>query len=190
MERKNFIRIAGISGLAAVCSKPLNLFGMTNEKEDITIRIHHFYDIIRDFATQEKIEANLNYKHSYHTVGERIRVSPDMKMKIVVGIDSVCDGCIHLVNGACDDTLKKPGFPLKNDYNNYLDKRILKATRLKEGMIVTPKDLCIAAEKYLDKMFSIYEINDKADTEKRKAEVIQGLQYYSKKNGFELKFLS
>ena len=160
-------------------------------KEQMTIRIHHFFDIIRDIRTGEKMMADTNYRHSYHSVANILRDSPDTKMKIVVGLDSVCDGCIHNIDGICDDPLTiKNGFSMKHAYNNWLDKRILEKFNFSEGKIVTPKKLCKSANIYIDNIYKIYEKDTKEEIDVRKTEFIDGLTFYSSHNGFKLKYLS
>jgi len=160
-------------------------------KEKMTIRIHHFFDIIRDLRTAEKMMADTNYGHSFHSVANILRDSPDTKMKIVVGLDSVCDSCIHNIDGICDDPLTiKQGFTMKHDYNNWLDKRILEKLNLSEGKIVTPKRICKSASIYIDNIYQIYEKDTKEYIDVRKKEFIIGLKFYSSHNNFKLKYLS
>jgi hypothetical protein len=190
MERRHFIR-----GMGVFCLLPsLNFFEknemMLIRNDDLHIRVHHFYDIIRDFGINPVIEADLTYKHSYHKVADLIRLSPDLNMKIVVGIDAVCEGCIHLKNNTCDDPLTViPGFTFKNEYNNYLDNLILNVIETYENDNVTPKELCILAKKYIADMYTIYELASTSEIDKRKKEFIAGLKYYSHINNFNLDFL-
>lgn len=162
-----------------------------NAKSEMTIRIHHFFDIIRDLRTGETLSADTHYKHSYHSVANILRDSPGTKMKITAGIDSVCDGCIHNKYGKCDDPLnRKTGFTMKHDYNNYLDKRILSTLNWSEGDIVTPRKICKSADKYIDNIYRIYEIDNPEDIGSRKMRFIEGLKFYCSHNNFKLKFLS
>lgn len=162
-----------------------------NEKNMMKMRIHHFFDIIRDLRTGEKIMPDTNYRHSFYTVANILRDSPDMRMKITIGIDSVCDGCIHNAEGKCDDPLTiKRGFTMKHDYNNWLDKRILEKYNWSEGQIVTSAKICKFADKYIDSIYDIYELDSREYIEIRKKEFIQGLKFYSTNNNFRLKYLS
>jgi hypothetical protein len=191
MERRNFIKMTGLVAAGSVLSKEINAMVTTNEKVVMTMRIHHFFDIIRDLRTGEKITADTNYKHSYHSVANTLRDNPSVKMKIIVGLDSVCDGCIHNEDGKCDDPLTiKKGFTMKHDYNNYLDKRILEKLNWSEGDIVTPKKICKSADKYINAIYQIYEIDLKEEIDARKKEFIEGLQFYSDHNNLKLKYLS
>lgn len=175
----------------SILSKEINAMAPKNEKVAIKIRIHHFFDIIRDLRTGEKIAADTNFKHSYHSVANILRDSPDIIMKIVVGIDSVCEGCIHNKDGKCDDPLTiKKGFTMKHDYNNYLDKRILEKLNWSEGDIVNSGKICKSANLYIDNIYQIYEISPKEEIDARKKEFVEGLKFYSTHNNFKLKYLS
>jgi len=191
MQRRIFLSITGI--LAAVSVFPKKIFAVANNPGEVqlTTRIHHFFDIIRDLRTGNSIEADSFYKHSYHTVANTLRDAPDTKMKIVVGVDSVCDGCIHNKDGKCDDPLTiKKGFTMKNDYNNYLDRRILEKLAMSEGDVVTPRKICESAFIYIDNIYQIYEIDPKEEIDTRKKEFIEGLEFYSSHNEFTLEYLS
>jgi len=191
MRRRIFLKMAGLLAAGSVFSKEINAMVSKNEKVEMTMRIHHFFDIIRDLRTGEKMVADTNYKHSYHSVANTLMDSSDIKMKIIVGLDSVCDGCIHNKEGKCDDPLTiKKGFTMKHDYNNYLDKRILEKLNWSEGDIVTPKKICKSAGKYINSIYQIYEIDPKEEIDARKKEFIEGLRYYSSHNNFKLKYLS
>lgn len=149
---------------------------------DITIRIHHFFDIIRDFGISPDIPANTGYQHSYHTVACLIRENPGVRMKIVLGTDSVCQGCIRNIKGWCDDPLtRKKGFTMKNDYNDYLDVKILETCHLSIGQIVTPREICQASDRYIREIGSIYQIDSEEYIRNRRDNFIAGLQYYTER---------
>jgi len=191
MKRRVFVKLTGI--LAAGFVFPNKIYAMIHHPGEIklTMRIHHFFDIIRDLRTGEKLEADILYKHSYHIVANSLRDSPETKMKIVIDLDSVCEGCIHNKDGKCDDPLTiKKGFAMKNDYNNYLDKRILEKIGISEGDIVTPREICKSADNYIENMNQIYTLDSKEEISQRKMEFIEGLKFYSNHNDFTLRYLS
>lgn len=147
---------------------------------DITIRIHHFFDIIRDFGISPYIPANTGYQHSYHTVACLIRENPGIRMKIVLGTDSVCQGCIQNINGWCADPLtRKKGYTMKNDYNDYLDKRIMETCHVSAGQIMTPEEICQISDQYFSNLEYIYQIDSEEYIRNRRNNFIAGLQYYT-----------
>lgn len=146
------------------------------------LRVHHFFDILRDFGSGKIFEPH-HYGHSYHIIADTIWKNPNVKIKIVLENDNICDGCIHMVRKNCFDTIShRRDFISKEEFNNYLDRRILSVCNLKEGRILTAAEVCMKAEFYLDSIEWIYIGNDKKHTEKRKIHVIQGLINYREKH--------
>lgn len=151
-----------------------------------SIRIHHFFDILRDFGIGNEISADSRFNNSYHSVAARIRENPREKFKIVVGADSVCAGCTFLKKGICTDKIDKPGFNSKHEYNDYLDRKILKVSGLREGEVKSPAELCRYAQSYLSHMDKLYDLNDSMHTDWRKKQVMKGLEYYNKHHQLNL----
>ena len=152
----------------------------------MNIRIHHFFDIIRDFGSGKIIVPHPSL-HAYHKVAEQIRENPNIELKLVVQSDEVCTGCVHLEKSICDDTIShRKDFLLKEEFNNYLDKRIIDVCGFEYSEKYSPKLLCKLAYKYIENIEFIYEGNDASHTFLRKQNVIKGLKYYSEKHGFEI----
>ena len=152
------------------------------------IRIHHFFDIIRDFGSGKIITPHQSL-HAYHKVAEQIRENPNIELNLVIQSDDVCTGCIHLETSVCDDTIShRKDFTEKEDFNNFLDKRIVDICGFQLAAKYSPELLCNLAHKYIDNIELIYEGNDIPHTLLRKENVIRGLKYYSKKHGFEVGF--
>jgi hypothetical protein len=150
------------------------------------LRIHHFFDIIRDFGSGKEIVPH-QHGHAYHLVAVQIRNLPEMKFELILASDEVCNGCKHLVDGVCDDIIThRKDFYGKEDFNNYLDTRIMHVCGLDLSKIYSPKELCGIAWKYILNIEFIYEGNDLLHTLKRKENVIKGLKYYSEKHGFRI----
>ncbi|MBT3384347.1 MAG: DUF1284 domain-containing protein [Prolixibacteraceae bacterium] len=150
------------------------------------IRIHHFFDIIRDFGSNKNITPH-PYLHSYHKVAQEIRENANTELTIVVESDEVCKNCIHLKNSNCDDTIShRNDFSGKEKFNNYLDKRIVEICGIKTSIKYSPKTLCDFANKYIKNIEYIYKGNDKKHTQFRKDNVLKGLKYYSQKHDFKI----
>ncbi|MEN8117524.1 MAG: hypothetical protein ABFS16_11120 [Bacteroidota bacterium] len=150
------------------------------------LRIHHFFDIIRDFGTGNEILPH-SYGHAYHMVANSMRNNAELELELVVASDEVCFGCLHLVNGNCDDLItNRLDFKGKEDFNNYLDKRILQVCEIDITKKYTPKVLCKIAAKYIENIEFIYDGNDSEHNKKRKEAVIKGLNYYTKKNRIQI----
>lgn len=156
----------------------------------IRLRIHHFYDIVRNFGIGKKIEPH-PYGHSFHKIAQLIRSDPNLKIKIVVNCDSVCEGCSHYKGGHCDDVIThRRDFTLKEEFNNHIDERIMTKCQIKESDILMPIQLCQKAKCYLDNIEFIYLGNDEWHTRERKNNTVKGLKYYSQLHGFDLDLAS
>ena len=152
------------------------------------IRIHHFFDIIRDFGSDKKIVPHPSL-HAYHKVAEQIRENPNIEFELVFQSDAVCTGCVHLEKYICDDTIShRKDFVLKEEFNNYLDRRIFEICGIQISKKYSPKYLCEITHKYIANIEFIYEGNDIEHTELRKQNVIRGLNYYSEKHEFKIDF--
>ncbi|WP_321372698.1 hypothetical protein [uncultured Draconibacterium sp.] len=95
------------------------------------IRIHHFFDIIRDFGSGKEITPH-PHGHSYHRIAKLIDNDATIEMELLIASDAICEGCSHLVNGICDDIIThRTDFSGKEDFNNHLDVRIMEVCGLK-----------------------------------------------------------
>lgn len=149
------------------------------------LRIHHFFDIIRDFGSGKEIKPH-SHGHSYHLVAEMIRKDPYLKIKLVVRNDHVCKACSYLKDDHCVDTIAhRSDFISKEAFNNHLDRRIMEACLLEEGHSLTIAELCEKASLYLGNFEWIYYGNDQQHTEIRKKNVILGLKYYKEKHSLD-----
>ncbi len=145
----------------------------------INLRIHHFFDIIRAFGKGENNLSPHPYGHSFHKIAMIIRNNPDLKIKNVIGCDSVCEGCVHYKKDYCDDSIDyRKDFVLKEKFNDQIDKRIIEKCSIKKGEILTTIQLCEKAKLYLDNIEFIYSGNDLWHTEQRKEDVSKGLKLY------------
>jgi hypothetical protein len=150
----------------------------------IKLRVHHFYDIIRDFGSGKKIEPH-PYGHSLHKIARLILSKPNLGIKIVVSCDSICVGCSHYKTGHCDDTVtQRKDFTLKEEFNDYIDRRIMDKCQIKEGSVLTPIQLCRKAKDYLDNINYIYLGNEDWHTKERKENVIKGVEHYLRLHNF------
>lgn len=150
------------------------------------LRIHHFFDIIRDFGSGKNIVPH-EYGHAYHKVAEQIMGNVNLEFELVIGSDEICKGCSQLKDGDCIDLIShRQDFIGKEEFNNHLDSRIMENCGFENSKMYTPKQLCELAGNYINNIQFIYKGNDVEHTEIRKQNVISGLRYYSEKHGFVL----
>lgn len=152
----------------------------------LRLRIHHFYDIIRDFSKKEAILPH-PYGHSYHKVAALIWENSELEIEIIVDCDDICTGCEQLKNDTCEDLIDhRKDFVSKHSFNNFIDYRIMEACLIQEGNTLTPNELCRKAKLYLEEIDWVYKGNDPDHTEKRKMNVLLGLSRYSQKHQFDI----
>ncbi len=140
------------------------------------LRIHHFFDIIRDYGAGKALKAH-EYGHSYHIIGEEIYHNKLKRIKLIAGNDDICGGCRYLDSGKCLDTIDhRADFKSKQEFNDYLDLRIMKVMGYQNGQEIQVREILRCADAYLDSLALIYEGNDRAHTELRKQNVGAGIQ--------------
>jgi hypothetical protein len=148
-------------------------------KPILDLRIHHFFDIIRDFGAGKEIKPH-PHDHSLHKIAALIKKDPYVKFRLVIKCDAACRECIHMVNGHCEDIITyRKDFTSKEEFNNFIDKRIMGKYGLNMGDITTPILLIKKAQAYLDNIFFIYDGNDIENTKRRKKNVIRGIKLYT-----------
>jgi len=139
------------------------------------LRIHHFFDIIRDYGSYKILKEHA-YEHSYHIIGKEIYENRIREIRLVVKSDDICERCSYLSSGNCTDTIDhRSDFRYKADFNDYLDTKIMKCMGYENRQIIEVKKLIMNAEKYLDKIFELYEGNDIDNTKMRKKYVSIGI---------------
>ncbi|HLF35465.1 MAG TPA: DUF1284 domain-containing protein [Cyclobacteriaceae bacterium] len=144
------------------------------------LRIHHFFDIIRDIGKGIEFEPH-PYGHSNHIVARKIRDGEVSEIELVMGCDDICERCVHKVNGHCDDAIHHKGFSGKEEYNNFLDSRIMEVCGLHEHDILMPCELLARGMLYAGKMEWIYSVNDPEHTAGRKMDFLKGLKILPEK---------
>jgi len=101
------------------------------------LRPHHLLDIITQHGAGLPFKPS-PYGHAVHTVAETVMADPDVAIEFVVGADDICAPCKHLIEGRCDDVLRRLDPPLsKQAYNDDLDRRLLAHLGLAEGAVLT-----------------------------------------------------
>lgn len=59
------------------------------------LRIHHFFDIIRDYGAGTDLDEH-TYGHSYHLVGKGLYENVFTRVKLVIRSDDICVNCKKL----------------------------------------------------------------------------------------------
>jgi len=147
------------------------------------LRIHHFFDMIRDYGSEKELKPH-PFGHSYHLIGKEVFENKVRKIKLVIKNDDVCETCNKLSSGKCTDSIDhRADFVKKQLFNDFLDNRIMKAMGYHAEQVVEIKELFENAYKYLDSLFEIYKGNDLEHTKMRQFHVRAGLDKKNKELG-------
>lgn len=112
-------------------------------------RPHHLIDIVAGIGGGAQFRPHA-YGHAVHIVAETVIADPGVQVTFVVGADDICEPCVHLVDGRCDDVLSRLDPPIsKQDYNDDLDRRLLEFLGISEGQTMPFREyLAIIREKF------------------------------------------
>ena len=139
------------------------------------LRIHHIFDIIRDIGKNKILEKH-EYCHSYHIIANKILNKEFETIKIIVKNDDVCRGFVKLYDEKCIDIIDhRKVYLKKEEFNNFLDNKIIKVLKIKNGDTYTFKEILQLTEEYVKNIEYIYKGNDIIHTNERKKNVEKGL---------------
>jgi len=145
-------------------------------RNTVQLRIHHVFDIIRDIGAGREFTPH-PYGHSYHLLADRLRREGDLQIRLIIENDEICRGCTHLSGGQCTDTIShRTDFSMKQDFNDYLDRRILSCLGIDAGLVLPFRELLSLGGRYLDQIEEIYRGNDRDNTLRRAENVRRGLE--------------
>jgi hypothetical protein len=115
---------------------------MHREESDITLlRPHHILDIITRYGQNIQFKPH-PYGHALHTIAKKMIDDSNLKIKLIIGADDICQPCKHLLSsGYCSDVLHQLNPPLsKQDYNDDLDRRLLSYLNLVPETVLTLRE--------------------------------------------------
>jgi len=143
-------------------------------------RPHHLIDIICQHGAGSPFKPHA-YGHAVHTVAAEVIERPEVSIEFVVGADAICDPCVHLVYGRCDDLIKLCDPPIsKQDYNDALDRRVLDSLGMTDGQQMTFLEYLGTLRSHLDNLRTVYSHPDVLalgeDTDRRMARLEAGLE--------------
>lgn len=151
----------------------------------ISIKPHHFVDIVTSFGKGERTFKPHSYGHAFHSVSEQILNERGVRLKIELGIDDICRPCVHNAGGVCDDTIDtsyRPAAPSsKNDWNLLIDRRWCKRLEIVQGDQFSARELC---ERIRDKMGDITDIYREIParmTANRSTTLVKGIEFFLEK---------
>jgi hypothetical protein len=101
---------------------------------------------------------------------------------MVVECDDICEGCKYLKNNSSKEVIDhRKDFRYKEEFNDFIDFRIMKARLINKDEALTPIQLCRKTRSYLKNILWIYEGNDLQHNRSRAKNVERGLNIYSER---------
>lgn len=145
----------------------------------ITIKLHHFVDIITQLGGKDAPFQPHPYGHAVHRVARQILADPDVVLCIELGADDICAPCCHNVDGLCDDTIDtsfRPRAPMsKREYNLLIDQRWCARLDLAQHDQLTARELCTRIRDRAGNIEDIYRETPVERTQERQAKLSDGI---------------
>jgi len=133
---------------------------MSTQQDIISIKPHHFVDILRSLGSGKSTYEAHPYGHAQHIVAEHILRDRDVIFEIELGMDDICLPCKHNIDGICDDTIDtsfRPDAPSsKGEWNLMIDQRWCERLQLKPGDRTTARKLCELLRENTSDITDIY----------------------------------
>ncbi|MBN1343001.1 MAG: hypothetical protein JXQ73_10000 [Phycisphaerae bacterium] len=151
-------------------------------KEPISIKPHHFVDIITALGGGQRVFEPHPYGHAVHVVAAGILEHPEATLRMALGADDICGPCSHNVDGVCDDTIDtsfRPAAPeSKREYNLLIDRRWCERLGLEQGETLTARDLCRRIRDRAGDIADIYRENPVERSAERSVKLEKGLSMF------------
>ena len=148
----------------------------------ISIKPHHFVDIITSFGKGKWTFKPHPFGHAVHVISQDILANRDVLLKIELGIDDICKPCKHNKNGICDDTIDtshRPEAPSsKNEWNLLIDLRWCDRLNIKQDDLFTAREFCEMIRDNKRDITDIYRKIPVSLTAERNVNLVKGIECY------------
>ncbi len=143
--------------------------------ETMRLRPHHLLDIITAYGAGAEFKPH-PYGHAVHTCAAIVLNDLDTEVEFIVGADFICEPCIHLVEGRCDDVVSQlDPPPSKQDYNDDLDRRVLAHLQMEESTVMSVGEFLQVVREHFAGLPQIC-VHPQRSVEKRAANLNAGLE--------------
>ena len=151
----------------------------------ITIKPHHLLDVFKLYGRGiYPFSPNTDYQHDFYLVGNLLLDGKVDGIFLTANFDDICKPCRYNNSGVCNDKLSIDSFDNKNDYNRFIDKKLLLQLKLEENRIYKFNELLflINEKLSLELISGVWRYNGKADNELRLAYTKNGIKNYWNKS--------
>ena len=148
----------------------------------ISIKPHHFVDIITSLGAGPLDLEPHPYGHAVHVVARKITQDPGVQLKIELGADDICRPCMHNIDSLCDDTIDtsfRPEAPeSKRDWNLIIDRRWCERLNIKQNDTFSAREFCERIKVSVENMADIYKEEPSGRTRERQANLQKGIDIF------------
>jgi len=149
----------------------------------IRTKPHHFIDIATAIGNGQTSFEPHPYGHAVHTVARKVMADHDAVLEMELGIDDICEPCVHRVGDECDDTIDityRPEAPSsKMAWNLLIDTRWCRRLGIEQGDRVSVTEFCrILRAKMGSDISDIYREIPGEKTAERQQALERGIEYF------------
>ena len=145
----------------------------------ISIKPHHFVDIVTAFGEGRVDPQPHPYGHAVHSVTKQVLSDREVNLRMEIGDDDICHPCCHNVDGLCDDTVDtsfRPQAPeSKREYNLLIDERWAERLGVRQNDVFTARGLCLRIRDRAGDISDIYRETPADRTAARQAKLQRGI---------------
>lgn len=148
----------------------------------ISIKPHHFIDILTAFGEGQTAFQPHPYGHAVHSIAEAVLADDAVLLIMETGADSICEPCSHNIDGICDDTIDtsfRPEAPSsKGEWNLIIDKRWCERLQIENGCSFTARHFTERIKEYMGDITDIYREIPAERTAVRAENLKKGIAFY------------
>lgn len=143
--------------------------------EKITIKPHHFMDIIKLYGTGiERFVPDQKRGHDFYRIANLIVQNPTLLCQLTVEGDDICKPCLYYRHYQCQDFLVHTS---KQRYNQLLDQRIIQLYQLYD-MSYSTLSLCEILLEHHEMIEQVWKEEPAELTQKRHDFFVKGAELY------------
>lgn len=145
----------------------------------IRIKPHHFIDIVTALADPDAKFEPSPYGHAVHSVAEAVLADRDAQLVMELGIDDICEPCIHHRGAVCDDVIDtsfRPEAPeSKMAYNLRIDQRWCERLGVTQGSRMSAREFVRLLRDRSNELSEIYRENPPDRVGRRAEQLAKGI---------------
>lgn len=150
-----------------------------NPMKKITIKPHHFMDIIKLYGKGiELFVPDEKMGHDFYKVANQIIQDKNTALQLTIYGDDICTPCKSYKDHCIDLLTSIHGFTTKNEYNKALDERMIALFHLDKNKTYTAKELCSIYLNNHELIFQVWKEEDSSITIKRHDWFVKGANKY------------